>query len=476
MVISAKHLFWMACVTFQMTESLLLIYENFTGFHESWDLDMQGETARVNFHKDQGHLSTNVTYCPELPTPCYRAELKVRNSLRSKMFPSNAQELWLGGTFRIPALWSWNHSESLITSYLMQIHGGDNLGRSPVLGIRNRGAKMEASICGNNAFSSTSTICSYHNLGRVNFGEWENWIIHDKFSYDSNDKGFVEIWRNDSLVLNISGILTSYNDSAPHYLKIGTYVLQWKTTPSSYPNDLINWIGVDYKRVVVADQDSSLLFMQHRMLDIGPEAPTSPPTTRHVLMNTSLFDWSLFSPASLSDMVSFVSNGEKQLGTSHCQVLANPSRGTWQQRRRGITAHQGVVFMDQSSAVLNGVGKMVSPFKDLNTSSTYVTIHFGRNASLNPFQWTQRLGENTAIMQFPSIPAYEHNIIHKKKKFDVMWQLRIQAANMKDGDGAPFDLSPGKGYFLEMQMTASDGGMASEPLMCIRVDASFDIV
>jgi hypothetical protein len=174
--------------------------------------------------------------------------------------------------------------------------------------------------------------------------------------------------------------------------------------------------------------------------------------------------------------VSFVSNGEKQLGTSHCQVLANPSRGAWQQRRRAITAHQGVVFMDQSSAVLNGVGKMVSPFKDLNTSSTYVTIHFGRNASLNPFQWTQRLGENTAIMQFPSIPAYEHNIIHKKKKFDVMWQLRIQAANMKDGDGAPFDLSPGKGYFLEMQMTASDGGMASEPLMCIRVDASFDIV
>ena len=132
--------------------------------------------------------------------------------------------------------------------------------------------------------------------------------------------------------------------------------------------------------------------------------------------------------------------------------------------------------MDQSSAVLNGVGKMVSPFKDLNTSSTYVTIHFGRNASLNPFQWTQRLGENTSIMQFPSSAEYAYKIIPKKMKFDVIWQLRLQAEDMNDGDRTPFDLLPGEGYILEMQITSNyRGGSSAEPLMCIRVDSSFDI-
>lgn len=260
----------------QSIECALVLNENFSNFKDSWEIDIQGETGKIAYQYQEqiGYLSTNVTHCPELSNPCYRAELKIRRAFRSRMFPSNSNELWLGCTFRIPSSWAWNKSTSQITSYMMQIHGGDNLGRSPIFGIRNRGTYIQANICGNDQFSSTSTSCTYYYLGRATFGEWEDWIIHNKFSFDTSDYGFVEIWRNDSLVLNISGILTSYNDTAPHYLKIGTYVLDWKNVPSLYPSNLINWIGVDYKRVVVADRESSFSQMQNWML-AKSYAPTS---------------------------------------------------------------------------------------------------------------------------------------------------------------------------------------------------------
>ena len=263
MIVALSLALSISSVLLQLSFSDILLKDEFMNYEEYWDVDVNGDTGHVarvlNSSGNLDYMSTNVTNCRESSTPCYRAELKISQAKRGLFFPSNSVELWFGFSIRIPGSWKWDGTSRDITSYIMQVHGGDNLGTGPVIGIRNKGTVMEASICGNTAYSSATSTCSYYKLGKVVTGVWENWVVHDVFSYEEDGPGRVEVWRNGVSVLTVSGLLTSYNDANPHYLKIGTYVLQWKsqTLARAYPTHLTQWVGVEYQYVIIADENST---------------------------------------------------------------------------------------------------------------------------------------------------------------------------------------------------------------------------
>jgi hypothetical protein len=259
----------------------LVLEDFFNGSNpfEKWSTDFSGTSGRIGLlHNQDGSLeaiSTNVTYCSS--SPCYRAELKTPDAQRQSILSSTSGEYWIGISIRIPSTWQWSsNSPQQITCYVFQIHGGDNMGQSPIIGIRNEGSQYRINICGNTALSSSDSICSYYSAGLVRPGQWDHWVIYDKFSYDDTSaatRGSVRVWRNGALVVNANNLLTSYHDLQPHYLKFGSYILQWKTPPVS--NLLVDWVGSEYRAIRVGNSSSS-----YDEVYTGPRyEPTSLPTT-----------------------------------------------------------------------------------------------------------------------------------------------------------------------------------------------------
>lgn len=116
-------------------------------------------------------------------------------------------------------------------------------------------------------------------------GSYVDWVIHSKLAYtlegsadssteDSNDGhntgnlrsrklsatptggGFIEIWRNNYLLVSVNNLLTSYNQTSPPYMKFGSYVESWKSASdtSSIGN---NWASVTYRELRLGDEGSS---------------------------------------------------------------------------------------------------------------------------------------------------------------------------------------------------------------------------
>lgn len=52
-------------------------------------------------------------------------------------------------------------------------------------------------------------------------GVWDHYVIRSKFSFDGS--GELQMWRNGSQEINVSGILNAYNDAAGPYPKFGLY-------------------------------------------------------------------------------------------------------------------------------------------------------------------------------------------------------------------------------------------------------------
>jgi hypothetical protein len=250
-----------------------------------WLTDYSGNSGKIGFLRDENGkiegISTNVTYCSS--SPCYRAELKTPDSLRSSILSSTSGEYWIGISIRIPSNWQWiTPTTQQITCYIFQIHGGDNMGQSPIIGIRNEGWRYRLNVCGNTASSSSDSTCQYFNLGDVKPGEWEDWVIYDKFSFDDTSsvtRGVVRVWRNGIKLVDTENLLTSYNDVKPHYLKFGSYIIQWKTPPVA--NTLVDWVGSDYRALRVGDSTSSYEEVYTGITPIGQPslAPTPQPTT-----------------------------------------------------------------------------------------------------------------------------------------------------------------------------------------------------
>mmetsp|Transcript_14615 Transcript_14615/g.15306 ORF Transcript_14615/g.15306 Transcript_14615/m.15306 type:complete len:274 (-) Transcript_14615:197-1018(-) len=262
----------LVCLFLLFQDIFSLWKDNFTsGFNSNWITDLDGSTGKISILKDSSGkfeaIRTNVTYCSSTISPCYRAELKNPNSLRPILIPSNSGEYWIGISIRIPSNWKWkSNTNQKITSYIFQIHGGDNNGQSPIIGIRNEGSVYTVNVCGNTAFSSPDAFCKYFTAGPVTSGVWEDWVIHDKFSFDNTSsatRGFVQVWRNGKKYVDATNLLTSYNDVTPHYIKFGSYIIQWKDPPVS--TAAVNWVGSDYRSISVGGSTSSYAEVRRRL-------------------------------------------------------------------------------------------------------------------------------------------------------------------------------------------------------------------
>jgi hypothetical protein len=65
-------------------------------------------------------------------------------------------------------------------------------------------------------------------LGSYQTNTWTDWVVHVKWSYQSN--GIVEVWKNGQLVVRKYGPNT-YNDRVGPYMKMGIYKTDWKANP-----------------------------------------------------------------------------------------------------------------------------------------------------------------------------------------------------------------------------------------------------
>jgi hypothetical protein len=263
-----------------LTSAHLVLEDFFNGSnpYAKWITDYSGTSGRIGVLRDQDGsfeaISTNVTYCSS--APCYRAELKTPDANRKRILSTTNGEYWIGISIRIPITWQWiPNTGQEITCYIFQIHGGDNMGQSPIIGIRNEGTRFRINICGNTALSSSDSSCQYFSAGNIIPGQWDDWVIYDKFSYDDTStltRGIVRVWRNGLLVVDKNNLLTSYNDLAPHYLKFGSYILQWKNPPVA--NTAVTWVGSDYRAIRVGNSSSS-----YAEVYTGPRyEPSSSPT------------------------------------------------------------------------------------------------------------------------------------------------------------------------------------------------------
>ncbi len=90
-------------------------------------------------------------------------------------------------------------------------------------------------------FNSSESICNYYPLGSPALGLMTDWVIHSMLAF-GQPTGWVQIWRNGQLMVDAANILTAYDDVNPPYMKIGSYVVDWRLQePTGY-----TWSSASY--------------------------------------------------------------------------------------------------------------------------------------------------------------------------------------------------------------------------------------
>ena len=241
-----------------LTWAKLLIREDFEQAPDGWKEDLDGSTAYVRVgHPVDGRSGrrTNfgVFYCPD--GSCYRSEYKRDDEHRKLRIGG---EYWIGFTLMLPSNATYlDQTDPNILHF--QLHGGDNIGRGPVLGVGIHNSSVDSwrlSVLGDDRPSSVApkeTKWSFtQNIGSIGAGRWQDFVIHLKLEY--TPVGFVNVWHNGVLAVNKSKIATAFNDVHAPYLKVGTYV-----NKPFKAHDGINtkWWGVSYWQLKLGDSQSS---------------------------------------------------------------------------------------------------------------------------------------------------------------------------------------------------------------------------
>jgi len=216
----------------------------------SWERDIQGRSGVVS--ATDNVTFTNISFCPH--EPCFRAQITPLPSMKSSIIPSNNGLYWFGFSSLLPA-----SSLQQPVTYLFSLLGGDSdsiSSRSPMLGLYVSGLSIHVVVCGNTAESSAQSSCRYFTVGDVKTQVWDDWVIEDNFS-TSQAEGYLRIWRNQTLVVSVFGLLTAYMDIQPHFVKLGAHVPSWEqfddvasseTTPS--------WSSVSFSSIRIGGESS----------------------------------------------------------------------------------------------------------------------------------------------------------------------------------------------------------------------------
>lgn len=140
------------------------------------------------------------------------------------------QERWYGLRVFIPADWVFDEDDGgdIVTQWHHILGGAPSPGRGnyPPLSIAAKGDRWN--INSNHGTIGRADRDNFHPEEKVRPGAWANWVIHAKWS--PNSDGVLEIWLNGKQVVNRKGPNT-YHTPTPHtpYWKIGIYHPEWKT-------------------------------------------------------------------------------------------------------------------------------------------------------------------------------------------------------------------------------------------------------
>eukprot|EP01038_Epipyxis_sp_PR26KG_P006488 gene6488-8921_t len=244
------HSIFIFFLIFYEGKSILLLNESFTNLTQ-WTTLLNGANSVVKIQNNV--LFTNVSQCSNNLNNCYRAEIVSKDAIRTQLISNwDSSSYWIGFSTLIPSKWKNGISSSLIYNFIIRSGGGSSY--SPILGLRIKDGEMSINICGGsyaNTYQSNA-ICSYHKVGLPSIGMWVDWVINIKLSH-RHPNGFVKVWRNGKLMLDIQNILTSFPDKNPPYLELGSFAYNWLVgIPTSYA-----WTSVSYNTIRLGNSESS---------------------------------------------------------------------------------------------------------------------------------------------------------------------------------------------------------------------------
>lgn len=177
---------------------------------------------------------------PRSGKSCARFELAKSDSstwpyLRSEIYtgPCPQSEMWFGFSTMSP---TYVHGDGL-PHIIFQLHGTDDPGeaKSPNCALRVENDSMYIKVVwASAAFSSDATKDGEiaYNVGKYKMGAWDDWVLHIKFAYDNT--GILEVWRNETKVVNRINLPNAYNDVYRSYPKFGIYKWGWVNPWFSY--------------------------------------------------------------------------------------------------------------------------------------------------------------------------------------------------------------------------------------------------
>jgi hypothetical protein len=137
------------------------------------------------------------------------------------------KEYWYGFANFFPTTYESDPATEIIAQWqaMPDISRGENW-RSPPLGLEIKADRYKLAIrwasAPVNDASNTST--DYLDLGPVVHNQWNDWVFHIKWGYNS---GTIQVWNNGKLIIERVGKPIGYNDILYPYLKLGIYKWEW---------------------------------------------------------------------------------------------------------------------------------------------------------------------------------------------------------------------------------------------------------
>lgn len=239
-----------------------------------WEADLDGKSSWINCNEAAGAgrpgkcCAFGVSYCPD--GSCYRSEIK--RVLQHRILEIG-REFWFGFALMLPGNNTYLDPEIRPNIFHFQLHGGDNIGRGPVFGLKVTLGDMGKNVSdlhwsvlvsGDDRPSSDVPYPAFRpkyiyeaDIGSVRAGTWEDFVVNVDLQYKPTGK--VRVWKNGHLAMNHSHVATAYNDQEAPYVKTGSYVnkpFKINAEKGSSPPKTRQW-SVRYWQLNVADAHSS---------------------------------------------------------------------------------------------------------------------------------------------------------------------------------------------------------------------------
>ncbi|MFD0766870.1 polysaccharide lyase [Mucilaginibacter lutimaris] len=139
-------------------------------------------------------------------------------------------EFWYGFSNYFPGTYASDPATEIIAQWqaMPDLSRGENW-RSPPLGLEIKSDRYKLAIRWASAVvnDASNTAIDYLDLGPVTHNQWNDWVFHIKWGYNS---GVIQVWLNGKIIIERIGKPIGYNDLLYPYLKLGIYKWEWNNT------------------------------------------------------------------------------------------------------------------------------------------------------------------------------------------------------------------------------------------------------